>query len=218
MNKNVKKSLSLSLVLVMFLTFITMIKPIQSNAADYSAWSSIFDPTYYATNYADAASYANGNVDLLWQHFVQVGIPSGRQGSAEFNVYIYAQNYPELVNAYGGDFIQYYIHYATVGKSEGRNAMSLNSAPAQNKTATATSQNTNKTAVTTTTANTTTVTQTTTSYAKGSYVLNTNTMKCHKPGCSSVSTIKAKNRWDYSGTIAEIQSMGYSPCQRCYPW
>ena len=84
-------------------------KPIQANAADYSAWSSIFDPTYYAEHYADANAYANGNVDLLWQHFVYVGIPNGRQASAEFNVTIYIQNYPDLQKAFGTNLIQYYV-------------------------------------------------------------------------------------------------------------
>ncbi len=110
----------------MFFTVITMIKPIEANAADYSAWSSIFDPTYYASHYKDAKDYANGNVDLLWQHFIQVGIPNARQASAEFNVSIYIQNYPELQQMYGGDLMQYYTHYVQVGKAEGRNARCLN--------------------------------------------------------------------------------------------
>ena len=127
MNKKLRKSICLSMVMVLFITVIPLMKPIQANAADYSAWSSIFDPTYYASHYKDAKDFANGNVDLLWQHFVQVGIPNARQASAEFNVSIYIQNYPELQQMYGGDLIQYYIHYVQVGKAEGRNAKCLNS-------------------------------------------------------------------------------------------
>lgn len=94
-------------------------------AADYSAWSSIFDAAYYYNNCADARSYAGTNVDKLWQFFVKVGIPRGDQASAEFNVFIYAKNYPDLVAAFGGNYMNYYLHYAQSGKKEGRNAKTL---------------------------------------------------------------------------------------------
>lgn len=126
MNRKITKSLCLSMAMILLITFIPLMKPIQAHAADYSAWISIFDPTYYASHYKDAADYAGNNVDLLWQHFIQVGIPNARQASAEFNVSIYIQNYPELQQMYGSDLMQYYIHYVQVGKAEGRNAKCLN--------------------------------------------------------------------------------------------
>lgn len=126
MNRKIKKAVCLSMAMILLITFIPLMKPIQAHAADYSAWISIFDPTYYASHYKDAKDYANGNVDLLWQHFIQVGIPNARQASAEFNVSIYIQNYPELQQMYGSDLMQYYIHYVQVGKAEGRNAKCLN--------------------------------------------------------------------------------------------
>lgn len=49
------------------------------------------------------------------------------------------------------------------------------------------------------------------------YVLNKNTKKFHYPYCSSVSRMKAKNRWDYWGSREEILSMGYDPCKNCDP-
>jgi len=49
------------------------------------------------------------------------------------------------------------------------------------------------------------------------YVLNTNTMKFHKPGCSSVSDMSEKNRKDVTATRPDIISWGYSPCGRCKP-
>lgn len=49
------------------------------------------------------------------------------------------------------------------------------------------------------------------------YVLNKNTKKFHYPYCSSVSRMKAKNRWDYWGSREEILSMGYDPCKNCNP-
>lgn len=49
------------------------------------------------------------------------------------------------------------------------------------------------------------------------YVLNKNTKKFHEPWCSSVSTIKSKNRKDFTGTRDQVISMGYVPCKKCNP-
>lgn len=49
------------------------------------------------------------------------------------------------------------------------------------------------------------------------YVLNTNTGKFHRPSCSSVEKIKAKNREDFNGTSEEAKSQGYTPCKICNP-
>lgn len=54
--------------------------------------------------------------------------------------------------------------------------------------------------------------------AESDYVLNTSTMKAHKPNCRDVEKIAPENRWDYYGTIEDIQSMGYSPCGHCDLW
>ena len=51
----------------------------------------------------------------------------------------------------------------------------------------------------------------------GSYVLNTNTHKFHVPSCSSVETIKKKNRKDVNESREQIISEGYAPCKRCNP-
>ncbi len=49
------------------------------------------------------------------------------------------------------------------------------------------------------------------------YVANTNTHKFHRPTCSSVSDMKAKNRWDTTLTREELIAQGYEPCKRCNP-
>lgn len=49
------------------------------------------------------------------------------------------------------------------------------------------------------------------------YVLNNNTKKFHNPSCSSVSTIKDKNREDTTRSREEIINMGYVPCKKCNP-
>lgn len=50
-----------------------------------------------------------------------------------------------------------------------------------------------------------------------SYVLNTSSKKFHKPDCSSVSSISAENREDYTGTRAALMEEGYAPCGNCKP-
>ena len=49
------------------------------------------------------------------------------------------------------------------------------------------------------------------------YILNTNSMKFHLPGCSGVSQMSAKNRQDYHGTREALIRQGYEPCSLCYP-
>ncbi|MBR4182550.1 MAG: DNA/RNA non-specific endonuclease [Lachnospiraceae bacterium] len=49
------------------------------------------------------------------------------------------------------------------------------------------------------------------------YVLNTNSLKFHKPECDSVGDMKPKNTEFFSGTREEAMKMGYDPCGRCNP-
>ena len=49
------------------------------------------------------------------------------------------------------------------------------------------------------------------------YILNTNTKKFHYPSCSSVNSMKDKNKQEYTGSRDDIIAMGYDPCKRCYP-
>lgn len=49
------------------------------------------------------------------------------------------------------------------------------------------------------------------------YVINTNTGKFHKPSCSSVKKMKAKNKKEYTGSREELISEGYEPCGNCRP-
>ena len=49
------------------------------------------------------------------------------------------------------------------------------------------------------------------------YVLNKNTKKFHYPDCSSVDSMKKKNRLDYTGAREDVIAKGYDPCGRCKP-
>lgn len=51
----------------------------------------------------------------------------------------------------------------------------------------------------------------------GTYVLNTNSHKFHRPSCSSVDTISPKNRKDVNESREQIIREGYASCKRCNP-
>ena len=50
-----------------------------------------------------------------------------------------------------------------------------------------------------------------------SYILNISSKKIHFPGCSAVKKMADKNKQAYTGTVAELEGMGYSPCGICRP-
>ena len=52
---------------------------------------------------------------------------------------------------------------------------------------------------------------------KITYICNTNTMKFHEPGCSSVSQMADKNKKEVTLSRDELIAQGYSPCGRCHP-
>lgn len=51
----------------------------------------------------------------------------------------------------------------------------------------------------------------------GSYILNLDSKKFHRPGCSSVGQMKDSNKQEFTGTREELISQGYDPCKRCNP-
>lgn len=53
--------------------------------------------------------------------------------------------------------------------------------------------------------------------AEDTYVLNTNTMKFHRPDCSSVKAMSDKNKETVSGDREALIQEGYSPCGNCNP-
>ncbi len=53
--------------------------------------------------------------------------------------------------------------------------------------------------------------------AKETYILNTNTKKFHKPSCSSVVRMSAKNKKQVKDSRDNIIADGYDPCKVCNP-
>ena len=56
-----------------------------------------------------------------------------------------------------------------------------------------------------------------TSHELQEYVLNTKSMKFHRPTCSSVDDIADNNKQEATDTRDELISEGYSPCKQCNP-
>lgn len=63
----------------------------------------------------------------------------------------------------------------------------------------------------------TTIENNNSSSGKCTYVLNTNTKKFHYPYCSSVNSMKDKNKKEVSCSREDVINMGYQPCKRCNP-
>ena len=63
----------------------------------------------------------------------------------------------------------------------------------------------------------TAVTANTNTAVTGKYVVNTNTKKFHFPSCSSVNSMKDKNKMNFEGDRNDLISQGYQPCKRCNP-
>lgn len=53
--------------------------------------------------------------------------------------------------------------------------------------------------------------------SENTYILNTNTRKFHRTGCSSVNKMSEKNKQTYTGSRDELIAEGYSPCKICNP-
>lgn len=47
------------------------------------------------------------------------------------------------------------------------------------------------------------------------YVVNKNSKKIHLPSCSGSRSMKEENRWDFTGTLAELMELGYEVCGNC---
>ncbi|MEE1087227.1 MAG: DNA/RNA non-specific endonuclease [Schaedlerella sp.] len=52
---------------------------------------------------------------------------------------------------------------------------------------------------------------------KGTFILNTNSMKFHKDSCSGTKTMKKSNKEEFAGSREELLSQGYEPCKNCNP-
>ena len=101
---------------------------------------------------------------------------------------------------------------ATTKSTESTTAATTKSTESTTAATTASTQST-----TTATTKSTETTTTATTAATSTYILNTSTMKFHKPSCSSVDQMNEENKLTYTGTRTEVIAMGYEACKRCNP-
>lgn len=94
------------------------------NGVDYK---DVYNYDYYMKKYSDLKKVYEDNDAGALKHFVEFGMPEGRQASAEFNVKEYRSNYADLRAVFGSNLRSYYLHYINNGKSEGRKGTSSSS-------------------------------------------------------------------------------------------
>lgn len=65
-------------IAILFITFNILISGnTKAEGTPYDNWLAVFDPVYYEAHSSEAAAYAGGNNNKLWEHFVKYGIPRG---------------------------------------------------------------------------------------------------------------------------------------------
>lgn len=82
--------------------------------------NNIFDSVFYADAYPDLKSAYGYNNELLYNHFITVGMTEGRQGSANFNVMVYKEKNPDLKKVFQDNLTEYYNHFVNGGYLENR--------------------------------------------------------------------------------------------------
>ena len=79
-----------------------------------------FDPAYYHQTQDGTGYFFAGNVDSLYNHYLQNGISQGRSSSQIFDIGTYRSSNPDVVNAYGNDYNAVVNHFMNNGIYEGR--------------------------------------------------------------------------------------------------
>ncbi len=81
-----------------------------------------FDLNYYSSKYVDVGNAYSGGFDRSLQHYLNSGMPEGRNGSSLYNAKNYMSANPDLAAAYGTDnFVAATKHWIVFGRPEGRN-------------------------------------------------------------------------------------------------
>lgn len=53
------------------------------------------------------------------------------------------------------------------------------------------------------------------SQTENTYIVNRSSSKYHLPTCGGVANMKQENRWEFTGTLTELEEAGYTPCGTC---
>ena len=85
-------------------------------------YAPVYDFNYYISRNADVKAVLGMDQTAVLKHFVDWGMGEGRQGNAEFNVYVYHDRYGDIQKVLGEDWKAIYMHYLNWGIAEGRSA------------------------------------------------------------------------------------------------
>lgn len=120
---------------------------------------------------------------------------------------------------FSGNIISDYIVYTDNGDVEVLDTPEPKTIPAPPETTLATTTTTPKpqSTITNTTAVTTTTPPPATTPKAVTYVLNTSTLKVHKPSCRDVDKIAAEN-YDTTTDLQNVINKGYTACGHCHPF
>ncbi len=73
-------------------------------------YASIYDWVYYTSRYEDVPKNYYATEDAL-RHFIEVGIPEGRQGSKRFDLDLFKVKHPFLARLFGDNNKRFYLYY-----------------------------------------------------------------------------------------------------------
>lgn len=174
-----------------------------SNPMYQQLYAAGFDAIYYAINNPQVAVKTNYDPAAMYNDFLTVGSKAGKLPSDPA--------FTATLQALLGTSAAATATAATVKATAAAAANTAAAAAAAKSTAAQVVQ----VAKGTNAGKTVTLPQT---IAGGqTYVLNINTMKFHRPGCSSASDIYPQNRYTVTSTAAAVEAAGFSPCGRCNP-
>ncbi len=119
-----KKKLIQGILAVILCVAITTVavpedKSVVHAAGEEVDYHGIFDAAYYEANYSNSLP-GTVSPEVLYDHYIRVGLQDAYSPSEEFQPIIYRENYPDLDAAFGDDWRMYAMHYVLLGKQEGR--------------------------------------------------------------------------------------------------
>ncbi len=174
-------------------------------------------------------SYATNDQTVVAVDITKVeALKTYKGNTTEFNAYDYYIINIDLQTAIGPDGDALLKHYTEFGKKEGRVAIAATTATSDSSPAVpqppASAQSASTTVVTQSVVNTGGSGNGFDTYnipeqqkTEDTYVLNTSTMKFHKPSCNDVKKIKPENYSTTSLSRDDVIAQGYSSCGHCKP-
>ena len=88
--------------------------------ADAATYTDLFDADYYAKKNPDVVEVYGNDPNILFSHYMNLGIHEGRNAGPLFDVKAYRRNNSDLEGLYADNWAAYVNHYLSEGLYEGR--------------------------------------------------------------------------------------------------